>query len=170
LTWDRIDLDKMEIRVDRQLERKKISELFGDPKTEASNRQVHFGKTLRDLLLAHREKFGIGPNGLLTSNRLGDVYVYRAASETYNKIARKLGLPIGSGLHMLRHTYAANAISAGVHIKELQIQLGHESITETLDTYGHLMVENRSDFVAKMEAEYKKHSVGRKQNLVRLAE
>jgi site-specific recombinase XerD len=56
---------------------------------------------------------------------------------------------------MLRHTYASNALSAGVNIKELQEQLGHESVTETLDTYSHLMTENRRDFVSKLDAAHR---------------
>ena len=40
--------------------------------------------------------------------------------------------------HDLRHSYAALMIAAGAHPKLLQSQLGHTSITVTLDRYGHL--------------------------------
>lgn len=40
--------------------------------------------------------------------------------------------------HDLRHTYAALMVAAGAHPKLLQVQLGHTSITVTLNTYGHL--------------------------------
>lgn len=46
-------------------------------------------------------------------------------------------------IHDLRHTYASWAIQAGVPLPVIQRQLGHESITTTVDTYGHLA---RSDF------------------------
>jgi integrase len=149
LTWDRIDLGKMEIAVDRQLSRELNESIFVDPKTLASSRTVYFGPVLKDLLIAHRENFGEGPHGLLTSNRYGGVYRYNSASDAFNKIAKKLELSIGSGLHMLRHTYASESIAAGVNMKELQEQLGHASITETMDTYGHLMSDNRSHFATK---------------------
>lgn len=149
LTWDRINLRKMEITVDRQLSRNLHESVFGDPKTPASNRTVYFGPALKDLLIAHRENFGEGPHGLLTSNRHGGVYRYNSASDAFNKIARRLELSVGSGLHMLRHTYASESIAAGANMKELQEQLGHSSITETMDTYGHLMSDNRSHFATK---------------------
>lgn len=40
--------------------------------------------------------------------------------------------------HDLRHTCAALLIAQGAHVKEIQMRLGHSSITTTLDVYGHL--------------------------------
>jgi hypothetical protein len=40
--------------------------------------------------------------------------------------------------HSLRHTNASMRIAAGQNIKYIQTQLGHSSITITLDVYGHL--------------------------------
>lgn len=48
-------------------------------------------------------------------------------------------------VHDLRHTFASWAIQAGIPLPVLQRQLGHEKITTTVDTYGHLA---RSDFDA----------------------
>jgi integrase len=49
-----------------------------------------------------------------------------------------VALPIGTRFHDLRHVYASTLIAAGVHPKVLQERLGHASISETMDTYGHL--------------------------------
>ncbi|HEY5115652.1 MAG TPA: tyrosine-type recombinase/integrase [Nakamurella sp.] len=43
--------------------------------------------------------------------------------------------------HDLRHFYASTLIAAGLHPKTIQSRLGHASITETMDTYGHLFPE-----------------------------
>ena len=48
-------------------------------------------------------------------------------------------------VHDLRHTFVSWAISSGVPLPVIQRQLGHESITTTVDRYGHLA---RSDFDA----------------------
>ncbi|MGI6609252.1 MAG: site-specific integrase [Limnochordia bacterium] len=42
-------------------------------------------------------------------------------------------------LHTFRHTHASLLIAAGVDIKTISRRLGHENITITLQTYGHLM-------------------------------
>jgi integrase len=41
--------------------------------------------------------------------------------------------------HPCRYTFASLMIAAGVNAKALQTFLGHASITETYDRYGHLM-------------------------------
>ena len=46
-------------------------------------------------------------------------------------------------LHDLRHTFASQLIEQGAHPKYIQEQLGHASITMTMDTYGH-MFPNRN--------------------------
>src|SRR5690606_25873991 len=42
-------------------------------------------------------------------------------------------------LHAFRHTFASLMIFEGVDIKTISEVLGHESVTFTYDTYGHLM-------------------------------
>jgi integrase len=41
-------------------------------------------------------------------------------------------------VHDLRHTFVSWAIAAGIPLPVIQRVLGHESITTTIDTYGHL--------------------------------
>lgn len=47
-------------------------------------------------------------------------------------------LPKGTRFHDLRHFYASTLIAANVNPKVIQVRLGHATITETMDTYGHL--------------------------------
>ncbi len=41
-------------------------------------------------------------------------------------------------VHDLRHSHASALIAAGVSLPVVQRRLGHESITTTIDVYGHL--------------------------------
>lgn len=45
-------------------------------------------------------------------------------------------------IHDLRHTHASWLINAGVPLPIIQRRLGHESITTTVDRYGHLAPDN----------------------------
>src|SRR5215813_14776551 len=47
-------------------------------------------------------------------------------------------LPAGTRFHDLRHFYASALISANLNPKVIQARLGHATIAETMDTYGHL--------------------------------
>ena len=42
-------------------------------------------------------------------------------------------------LHDLRHSHVAWLIAKNVHPSVIQARLGHEKVTTTLDTYGHLL-------------------------------
>lgn len=44
-------------------------------------------------------------------------------------------------VHDLRHSHASYMIAAGMSLFDLKQRMGHESITTTSDTYGHLMPE-----------------------------
>jgi integrase len=55
---------------------------------------------------------------------------------------RRAGLPTGYGMHALRHTYASTLIAQGQHPRVIQARLGHASIVETMDTYGHLFPDS----------------------------
>jgi integrase len=55
----------------------------------------------------------------------------------------RLGLAADTGegrwtFHRLRHIYASQLIEMGLNAKQVQMRLGHGSVTMTLDVYGHL--------------------------------
>ena len=47
--------------------------------------------------------------------------------------------------HGLRHTHATLLIFKGENIKVVSERLGHKSITETLDTYTHIMEDMKNN-------------------------
>ena len=54
--------------------------------------------------------------------------------------------------HDLRHTHVAWLIAAGVPLPNIQQRLGHESITTTIDTYGHLLPQGNDLIDAALDA------------------
>ena len=47
---------------------------------------------------------GLDLEGLLLQNRLGQILRYKDASVTFRKVARKIGMKEGEGMHVLCHT------------------------------------------------------------------
>lgn len=52
----------------------------------------------------------------------------------FNRLVQKLRLP-PIRLHNLRHCAAMLSLAAGIHMKTIQVMLGHSSCTPTADTY-----------------------------------
>jgi integrase len=54
-------------------------------------------------------------------------------------------------LHECRHGYASLAIARGVNAKALSSYMGHASIVETMDRYGHLLPGNETEAAGLMD-------------------
>lgn len=65
--------------------------------------------------------------------------------------AQERGLRKRPSLHDLRHTHASWLIAANVPLPAIQRRLGHESITTTVDRYGHLVRELETEALAAIE-------------------
>lgn len=77
---------------------------------------------------------------IFTSQRGGAIDRNRY-NVTWRRARAAAGVPAGreNGFHVLRHTFASDALAGGVNIRALQEYLGHRSASVTLDVYGHLL-------------------------------
>lgn len=65
---------------------------------------------------------------------------------------REARLPADTRIHDLRHTAVALLIEQGAPAKMIQDQLGHASITTTMDVYGHLIEDHLDEITKAMDA------------------
>lgn len=120
---------------------------LGPPKTEASARTVPLsGRCIRVLaahLAARPALVGDGFGGLLWQSTVtpGLPPSYSSLSQTVGVELRRHGLPAATGMHVFRHYFASALIAAGVDPKTIQRVMGHATMAETMDTYGHLWPE-----------------------------
>jgi integrase len=130
------------VRVDRQLLLMPGGEpVLAPPKTEASRRTVPLPQVVLDELGRHFDLLELTPadgERLVFTNEDGDPIRRTRFSEAWRPMARAAGLPIGTGMHSLRHFYASLLIRHGESVKTVQARLGHASAVETLNTYSHL--------------------------------
>lgn len=64
-------------------------------------------------------------------------------------------LPVYTGkysFHSLRHAAASGWIESNIDLKRLQVWIGHENIRLTLDTYGHLLKDEKKDAELALKA------------------
>jgi integrase len=134
LTVPRVEFLARRLAVVEQMQNKVLSPL----KTRASRRVVPADGLVLNAVTAHMQRWAPGPGRLLITNRLGRPVQRNSFGFCWREAVKAAGLPEGTRFHDLRHFYASTLIAAGLHPKVIQERLGHATIAETMDTYGHL--------------------------------
>ncbi len=152
LSWDCVDFEKREIRVERSLEyRYSVGEWrFGPPKTKHGYRTIKMTDTVFNILKEiHDGESNVKEwtpeefRNLVFINRTG----YPTKNSTYDtalgKRCEKAGIKKVS-MHDLRHTFATRFVEASNNYKYLSVMLGHSSIKITMDLYVHQTEESQA--------------------------
>ena len=148
LRWEDVDLASGVIRVRRSWDRV-AGEI--ETKSSAGQRKVPIAAVLRSRLVAHRLDAGGAPDALVFPSVRNTPFDPSTISDRAGKAWRAQGLAAIT-LHECRHTFASLMIAAGVNAKALQTFMGHSSITETLDRYGHLMPGSEEEAAGMLDA------------------
>jgi integrase len=139
LTTPRVDFLRRRIHVEEQLQGTNgRAPALAPLKTRASRRVVPVDDVVLQAVTNHMQQWRPGPGGLLVTNRLGAPVRRSSFGHCWKVAVEACGLPRGTRFHDLRHFYASALIRAGLHPKAIQSRLGHATIAETMDTYGHL--------------------------------
>src|SRR5438270_9590921 len=76
------------------------------------------------------------------SSKAGHILGRGSISHPWQAAVKAACLPSGTGFHELRHFYASVLIAVNLSPKVIQARLGHATIGETMDTYGHLFPDS----------------------------
>ena len=144
LRWSDVDLEAGTLRINRALSDSE----FAAPKTPRSRRKIELSNTARVALRVHRkrqleermQKAGLWENGgLVFPSTVGTPLSHRNVVRSFKALLKRAGLPADIRLYDLRHTCATLLLNGNVHPKYVQELLGHASISQTLDTYSHVL-------------------------------
>jgi integrase len=127
---------------------------LGTPKSRRSRRTVTYGAAVLEALIPH------------LAGRDDDEFVFTTQrgrplrpSNFYHRIwlpaldrANAAGMPKRPRIHDLRHTHVSWLIAAGTPVAAISRRLGHESVTTTIDRYGHMLPSIDVDVVAALDA------------------
>lgn len=160
LSWDRVNMDAGLITIDRQLQRVDGIYKFAQPKWGKVH-SVSLAPSVVELLRAERKRqlenrlragtAWSNPLDLVFTNEIGNNRVAQTISQQFKKAARAAGLP-DACFHDLRHTYAVNALQAGIDVKTVSESMGHRSVAFTMDRYMDVTADMQRSSAAKMEA------------------
>lgn len=137
LRWRAVDLDAGTVLVART----QVNGEAGRTKTLSGMRTVALSRKAVELLAEHRDATARGASDLVWTSPRGEALRKdNFMARVYRPAVKRAGLtPLR--FHDLRHTYAALMIAVNAHVKLLQHQMGHASVTITLNLYGHLYPE-----------------------------
>ncbi|MBR2354356.1 MAG: site-specific integrase [Clostridia bacterium] len=148
LTWEDL-LENHEIRINKSMTTKTKSGIYSitTPKNKGSVRNITVPSFLFDQLLRFREEqkeqlgsewsptcFIFGGLRPLPSSTVDHKFSQATQAANIKKIR----------IHDLRHSCASILISKGVSIVAVSRQLGHSNVEQTLNTYSHMMPDDKT--------------------------
>ncbi|HWZ30751.1 MAG TPA: tyrosine-type recombinase/integrase [Bryobacteraceae bacterium] len=157
LKWGDIDWQRGAASVCRTIQHSKAGWLFDDTKRKRSRRVVKLQnfvlKALTDLRkpqpLADDTGCQVG-HDLIFRTGTGSPLRQRNVKREFRRLLEAAGIrPIR--LYDLRHTAATLAVAAGVSVKVISDQLGHASISFTLERYSHVLPSIQDEAAARVE-------------------
>lgn len=164
LKWEDIDLDSGWLRIRRSLEGVRNGEpVFGDPKTEQSERDVPLSPALITALREHKSRQQVllrlnagekwRDHGLVFTNRHGGpLDPSNLRNRHWYPLLRRAGLRKIT-IHGLRHTAATVMLTdLGYDVKTVQELLGHTEARTTMDIYGHGRDHKKREAVRRMDS------------------
>lgn len=159
LKWKNIDWDKKEIFVganvvtmyqydedaeDDEQHGKYI--VFEQDSAKSKDRYVSLNKTAIAALEKLKAKNYKGENSFVISPENKPVALHNLLNN-YIAVCKKAEIENPQGLHTLRHTFASMLFRKGVDAKTVSELLGHASVAFTLNTYVHLIEDQKSNAV-----------------------
>ena len=160
LRWADVNLEGGKLRVLRQLTRTKRGLSFTAPK-RGRTRVVRLTDMAVANLKTHKtaqneERLKAGSpwqdHDLVFTSTIGTpVDVGNLTYRSFRPLLKRAGLP-RIRIHDLRHTAATVMLGRGVHPKIVQEMLGHSTITQTMDTYSHVLPDMQDQAVSAIES------------------
>lgn len=123
------------------------------PKSDAGNRKISMTPEIIERLIEwhnymndYFKKHGLPESKLIFPTISGDFMCDRNERTTLIKRLRAAGVP-EYGFHIFRHTHASILLNQGANWKEIQVRMGHKSISTTMDLYSHLAPKKKAEAV-----------------------
>lgn len=179
LTWNDIDFVRKEVRINKSLNRKQKSQGMKEqpniplassdlgwhisasrsyeittPKNKSSYRNVLMPMNLVKMLWEHqkrcKEEYGYRSDWFVFGGEepLSDQTIRRRLNEYADKAGVKR-----IRVHDIRHSHASLLINKGQNILIVSQRLGHSDVTQTLNTYSHLMPSVQKQIINALDFE-----------------
>jgi integrase len=148
LTWDCVDFERGEIKINKSLQKQEHGFALGETKTRASRRTVALSSLAREALARHRQRQEReARDAVVWQNDEGFVFTTTAGTKLnsanvlrrdFRPLLRQAGLPDTLRFHDLRDIAASLALTQQP-VTEVAAMLGHSNPATTLRVYAHAL-------------------------------
>ena len=157
LKWSDIDWQRGAASVCRTIQHSKAGWIFDDTKRKRSRRVVKLQEFVLKALAGLRNPQPLADDtgcqvehDLIFRSCTGSPLRHRNVKREFRRLLQEAGIrPIR--LYDLRHTAATLAVAAGVSVKVISDQLGHASISFTVERYSHVLPSIQDEAAARVE-------------------
>ena len=165
LQWKNINFKTGEVRIDRQLSRKKGDDIQRELKSTKTHnaRTIIIPPFVRDVLKAtdlqqKSLRLKAGPawqntDGLVFTRGDGSPVPHNSVSKAFKRIATQIGRPDLS-FHSLRHTFITDELASGTDVKTVAELAGHTDARMTLNIYAAATDEMKKAAAEKQQARH----------------
>ncbi len=150
LRWEKVNLDRKMITIDKTLYRvrddsgkKKTKVILSTPKSAKSIRDIPIPEFLVNKLLKIQK-----PEGFVINNN-GKYIETAVYARRYKKLLELAEIEYIKP-HSMRHNFAVRALELGVDVQTLSEILGHSSVSTTLNFYGHSLPEHKRNQIERI--------------------
>lgn len=150
LRFDDVDFEKCRFRVRQQVARANGKAYISPLKTRSARRNVDIACSVTDELKEFVDANPPAEGGRIFHGPNGELWPNTAINHAVHRAAKRAGLT-GVFSHRLRHSAVSLLIDDGANPKAIQAFVGHATIKETLETYGHLFDYGGQALAASME-------------------
>jgi integrase len=161
LRWEDLDLEAGRLSVRQTLTTPKGGRRLGPPKRSKSRRSVKLTAGAVKALRAHREcqleereklaELWQDHDFVFTTQVGTPLNRHNFFRRCYKPLLEVAGLPRSIRFHDLRHTCATLLLSKNVNPKIVQELLGHANISQTMDTYSHMLPDMQDRAASAMD-------------------
>ena len=159
LRWQDINFDSQTMHVCGTLQRVARSLQLTETKTESSRRTLPIPDVLLAKIKTHRsnqlqDRLKAGSSwqekDLVFTTKYGTPVEPRNLVRRFHEILKAAKLP-KIRFHDLRHSCATLLLTKGVSMRTLMDVLGHSKISQTMDTYAHVLPETKREAINLMD-------------------
>jgi integrase len=150
LTWECVDLEAGELRVERTIDFRDRYGGFHGMKTKRSARAMPIVSDALRLLRELHLKRGRPGEGLLFVRADGTLPSVQVFRKSFRRALKAAGIDRRVRQYDLRHGFATAGLEAGLDTKDVSELMGHASIATTADVYQHVSAERRRASAARI--------------------